>query len=322
MIARAKGPRVLVLVKRTSWGTLVEEKKDAHIKALVARGDASVRRMRRSHEAHEETVREVKEALAAVGARMEFLLGPRSKVESTFDLVITVGGDGTLLAASHQVGHGVPLLGVNSAPESSVGFFCAARKGNVKDTLALALDGSLARVDLARMRVDINDRCVHKRVLNEALFCHSLPAATSRYILRVFRHTRKAKSAPEEEEQKSSGLWIGPAAGSTAALRSAGGKVLPLTSHKIQFVVREPYVRLGTKLALPTGLIGEDGKIVIHSKMNEARLFLDGHHIVHHIVMGDVLTMQRSDESLTVLGLRRPGLYKLRSRPDPRPART
>jgi NAD+ kinase len=311
VIARAKGPHVLVLVKRTSWSTLVEEKQDAHVKALVARHDPTVRRMRRSHEAHEETVTEVKEALAAIGARMEFLLGPRSKVESTFDLVITVGGDGTLLAASHQVGHGVPLLGVNSAPDSSVGFFCAARKGNVKDTLALALDGSLARVDLARMRVDINDQCVHKRVLNEALFCHSLPAATSRYILRVFRHPRRPNDA-EEEEQKSSGLWIGPAAGSTAAQRSAGGKVLPLTSHKIQFVVREPYVRLGTKLALPTGLVGDGGKIIVHSKMNEARLFLDGHHIVHPIVMGDVLTMQRSDESLTVLGLRRPGLYKLR----------
>jgi NAD+ kinase len=315
MAKMAKGPRVLVLVKRTSWSTLIEEKKDAHVKALVSRNDPSVRRMRRSHEAHEETVRELEEALAAVGARTELLLGPRSKVDSAFDLVITVGGDGTLLAASHQVGHGVPLLGVNSAPESSVGFFCAARKGNVKSTLALALDGSLARVDLARMRVDINDRCVHKRVLNEALFCHSLPAATSRYILRVFRHTKRAKDQVEEEEQKSSGLWIGPAAGSTAAQRSAGGKVLPLTSHKIQFVVREPYVRLGTKLALPTGLIGEDGKIILHSKMNDARLFLDGHHIVHPIVMGDVLTLQRSDESLTVLGLRRPGLYKLRSRP-------
>jgi NAD+ kinase len=316
MTARARGPRVLVLVKRTSWTTLIEEKKDAHVQALVARGDPTVRRMRRSHEAHDETVREVKEALAAVGARMELLVGPRSKVDTAFDLVITVGGDGTLLAASHQVGHGVPLLGVNSAPESSVGFFCAARKGNVRDTLALALDGSLARVDLARMRVDINDQCVHQRVLNEALFCHALPAATSRYILRVFRHTRRHPSAAdvvEEEEQKSSGLWIGPAAGSTAAQRSAGGKVLPLTSHKIQFVVREPYVRLGTKLALPMGLIGEGGKIVLHSKMNEARLFLDGHHIVHDIVMGDVLTMRRSDESLTVLGLRRPGLYKLRS---------
>ena len=76
-MSRLKGPRVLVLVKRTSWGTLVEDQHDAHVEALVARGDPTVKRLRRSHDSHEETVLEVKEALAEVGARMELLRGPR-----------------------------------------------------------------------------------------------------------------------------------------------------------------------------------------------------------------------------------------------------
>src|ERR1019366_7356859 len=43
------------------------------------------------------------------------------------DLVVTVGGDGTLLAASHGIGPGIGLLGVNSAPSHSLGFFWRAR---------------------------------------------------------------------------------------------------------------------------------------------------------------------------------------------------
>ena len=78
------------------------------------------------------------------------------------------------------------------------------------------------------MRVELNGESLHDRVLNEALFCHASPAATSRYILRVARADGAEPDVLADEEQKSSGLWVGPAAGSTAAQRSAGGSVLPL----------------------------------------------------------------------------------------------
>jgi NAD+ kinase len=296
-----KRPRVLVLSKRSSYRTLVLDEADDHIKGLVARGDPTVRRLRRSHEDHETTRAEVEAALSQLGADAQLVEGARSRVEGTFDLVVTIGGDGTLLAASHRVGADVPILGVNSAPDHSVGFFCAARKGSVKKALALALGGSLKGTVLTRMRVDLNDRCLHKRVLNDALFCHEIPAATSRYILRV----TQGDGHLEEEEQRSSGIWVGPAAGSTAAQRSAGGRVLPLSSHKIQYVVREPYTPLGERLALSRGTVDEQGSLVLLNKMREARLFLDGHHIVHAATVGDVITMRRSDETLTVLGLSR-----------------
>jgi NAD+ kinase len=315
-------PRVLVLSKRTSYRTMVLEEADAHIKGLLARNDPTVRRLRRSHEDHERTREEVEEALSELGARAEYFEGARTRVEGEFDLVVTIGGDGTLLAASHRIGPGVPLLGVNSAPEHSVGFFCAAKKGSAKEALVGALDGTLKGIVLTRMRVDLNDQCLHKRVLNDALFCHDVPAATSRYILRVYPDLSpanggskglldEAPSSPpgdvrlEEEDQRSSGIWVGPAAGSTAAQRSAGGRVLPLSSHKIQYVVREPYTPRGKRLALFRGTINEGGELILLSKMRQAKLFLDGHHIAHEATMGDVVTMRRSDETLTVLGLGR-----------------
>ncbi len=298
-----KGKRVLVLVKRTSYRTYVEEQRDPHVKSLLAKGDPTVRRLRLSHEDHQETLREVHAALGELHADARFVEGPRSKVEGAFDLVVTVGGDGTLLAASHRVGPDTPIVGVNSAPSHSVGFFCAVKKGSVLAGLSAALDGSMKGATLSRMRVELNGECLHKRVLNDALFCHECPAATSRYILMV----TQPDGSSEEEEQRSSGLWIGPAAGSTAAQRSAGGRMLPLTSRKIQYVVREPYTPGGAPLAMAAGAVDDGGSVTVRNKMKRAKVFLDGHHIEHDTTIGDVLTLQRSDETLTVLGLARNG---------------
>jgi NAD+ kinase len=301
----SRAPRVLVVLKRSSWRKWIEEERDARIERLVAAEDETVRRMRPGHQAHIETIEEVRRALSELGAEAVCTEHPHHfRVEGRCDLVVTVGGDGTLLAASHGIGAGVPLLGVNSAPMQSVGFFCAAKKGRAKAALAAALAGDMRRAELTRMRVELDGTLLHDRVLNEALFCHASPAATSRYILRLVQPRDRGKAREiEVEEQKSSGLWVGPAAGSTAAQRSAGGKVLPLTSTKLQYVVREPYRIEGHMLHLAQGLIDEEQALEIKSKMRQARVFLDGDHIVHDVTIGNVVTMRRSAEPLTVLGL-------------------
>lgn len=291
--------KVAVVQKRTTYRKFVVEEHDPLIARLLRRHDPTVARLRASHEAHEETVREVEHALDAIGADVVFRGGPRGRIPSRIDLVVTIGGDGTLLAASHQIGDGIPLLGINSAPDHSIGFFCGGKKGKVLSTLRRAMADKLPRSELARMRVELNGKLLHARVLNEALFCHSSPAATSRYILRV----TKADGSYAEEDQRSSGMWIGPPAGSTAAQRSAGGKVLPLGSRRIQYVVREPYHPGGKRPHFSVGLLPEGGRLTLRSKIREGRVFIDGHRIVHTVTIGDVLVMRRSPEALTVLGL-------------------
>jgi len=307
---RSRAPRVLVVLKRSSWRKWVEEEGDARIVALLEAGDETVRRMRPGHIDHTETIEEVRQALADLGAEVVWHDRPHHfRVDGRADLVVTVGGDGTLLGASHGIGPRVPLLGVNSAPAHSIGFFCAARKGRVHEALAAALDGTLERVELTRMRVELNGDALHDRVLNEALFCHSSPAATSRYILRLRAHEHDGAGSGSqvlaEEEHKSSGLWVGPAAGSTAAQRSAGGLVLPLDSLDLQYVAREPYRPHGEPLKLTLGLVVGEQSLDVKSRMRQARLFLDGDHLVHDVTIGDVVTMRRSSEPLVVLGLKR-----------------
>ncbi|HTB77278.1 MAG TPA: NAD(+)/NADH kinase, partial [Polyangiaceae bacterium] len=267
-------------------------------------------RMRPGHIDHTETIEEVRKALADLGAEAVWHDRPHHfRVDVPCDLVVTVGGDGTLLGASHGIGPEVPLLGVNSAPAHSIGFFCAARKGHVHEALSAALDGTLDRATLTRMRVELNGRVLHDRVLNEVLFSHASPAATSRYILRLqARAEGEPGSGPRtlaEEEYKSSGLWVGPAAGSTAAQRSAGGTVLPLESPDLQYVVREPYRPHDEPLKMTMGLVVGEQTLEVKSRMRQARVFLDGDHLVHDVTIGDVVSMRRSSEPLIVLGLRR-----------------
>ncbi|MCC6528523.1 MAG: hypothetical protein IT373_38105 [Polyangiaceae bacterium] len=187
-----------------------------------------------------------------------------------------------------------PVLGVNSSPSYSVGFFCGAQKGSVAEALRAALAGRLPSVSLTRMQVSLNGRVVSARVLNDALFCHVSPAQTSRYILEL---------DDVVEEQKSSGFWIGPAAGSTAAQRSAGGRVLPFASQALQLVVREPYTPHGESYALRRTLVRPGQILRVRSKMREAGLFLDGPDDVVPAGLGDVVEFTRAPDPLCLLGL-------------------
>ncbi|AUX48160.1 inorganic polyphosphate/ATP-NAD kinase [Sorangium cellulosum] len=292
--APRRPPRVALVVKRSAWRIYREERKDPRITHLIETGDAAVARLKASHDAHEQTVREVTAALDALGAHVELVSGAVQSFDTDgLDLVITVGGDGTLLSASHQVGD-VPILGINSAPGHSVGFFCGATSGEAADAIAKALRGSLRSTVLTRMQVTVNDRLATARVLNDALFCHVSPAATSRYVIRLGR---------AEEEQKSSGFWVGPAAGSTAAQRSAGGRVLPLTSKRLQLVVREPYTPHGEQYRFRHALIQPGASLVVRSKTHDARLFFDGPIHSVSVGFGDVMEFTQAAQSLTILGL-------------------
>jgi NAD+ kinase len=287
-------PHVIVVGKRTAYRRFVEDEGDPRARSLIKKRDPSVATWLASHRDHSRTMEEVERVLEKAGAKTLFL----ERAHAAFDtsdaaLVIAVGGDGTLLAASHNVGN-VPILGVNSAPSHSVGFFCAARRTDFESHLERALAGKLPALRLTRMTVSLNGRMRSKRVLNEALYCHTSPAATSRYILHVGK---------KREEQRSSGIWIGPAAGSTAAQHSAGGKVLPLRSADLQLVVREPYSPNG-RFKLLRLVVSKTREITVQSKMDDASMFLDGPHRIVGVRLGDVVSFGVSDEPLNVLGLK------------------
>lgn len=71
------------------------------------------------HVVHEQTVRTCRDILSRRQADIQFEMHLRDELQSPIrdvDLVITVGGDGTLLQASHYLDSSIPVLGVNSDP--------------------------------------------------------------------------------------------------------------------------------------------------------------------------------------------------------------
>lgn len=282
--------QVIVISKQTFF--------ERHLKNKHARlrADSAVyRRMLRTHESQKRTVETCHAALAALGIDPAYEHGVmHDEIEA--DLVITIGGDGTLLLASHRIGTQTRLLGINGAPETSVGYFCAGARATARQCIEGALNETLQETKLGRMQVSVGKHTLSKRVLNEVLFSHRSPAATTRYF--ISRGTHRTR-----EEQRSSGLWVGPPAGSTAVQLSAGGKVLPLSSKALQFIVREPYLGDIKKPKILRGLIKRAETLRVESLISEGCVYLDGHETEFGVPLGSIIQFERSPEPLRVLGL-------------------
>jgi len=296
MLVKAVGSitDILLFSRKTIYAAALREKKDARLKDLILGNHRAVRKLRRADAEHEKTLDDITALLDRFGFSYKLVYDMKGRKPEKFGLVMTVGGDGTVLYASHHV-KDVPLLGINSSPSSSAGFLTSATRKNLESTLRLLRGGKIRRSILHRLAAYVDDVLVHDRVLNDVLFASPCPAITARYFLKVGRIT---------EEQMSSGIWIGPAAGSTAALLSAGGKVLSPRSKKIQFVVREPVEKKGGRCRLQRGVVGPDARIVILNKWQRSEIYIDGPHRRIVIHPGQEVMVRSSNSPLVILGWR------------------
>jgi len=203
-------------------------------------------------------------------------------------LVISVGGDGTLLAASHWVTEAW-LLGVNSAPRSSVGHLTVTRRASLARDLARIAKGTLLPQPVSRLEIETGGERLPP-ALNDVLIAHEQPAATSRYRLRLGRRA---------EDHRSSGLWVSTPTGSTAGIRSAGGQPMSLGAHRLQFRARELYrAQGGRAAALESGYVEEDQELVVESAMEAGWLFVDGSRMATRFPFGARATFRVARQPL------------------------
>jgi NAD+ kinase len=283
---------VLVVHKRSNldsymrrWGKQTPRQQRA-IRAVFAAAAAS----------HERTVDEVKDALEWIGAKASFILRDDLKTfdERRYDLVVTVGGDGTLLSVASQLTK-TPVLAVNSAPKSSVGFFAAAHISDVRAWLERISRDALKPMALHRLRVEHEGKDVGHPALNDALIAHPSPVMTTRMFM-------KPPGAKSGEEQKSSGVWISTPAGSSSAARAAGGVLLPLQSKDLQYVVREPYVSVEGEYRYTKGVIPAGKKLYVESRLPMGRVYIDGTAFEVPLGFGDKLTFSVAKTPLLIYG--------------------
>lgn len=220
------------------------------------------------HVAHQRALNAVKGALVKHGIRYHVSNRKAQIPYGRYDFVITVGGDGTFLqAASHLTRQ--YILGVNSDAKRSVGKFCAANEKNFENIFLRILAGKISVTKLPRFSLEVLENKKKFFVLNDALVCDVNPAAMSRYVLNV---------DGTAEEQRSSGLWIATASGSTGAIRSSGGVVLKNTDERIQYRPRELYARGNRRYHLTGKAICLKTPFKIRSLMRKGVIYIDGAH--------------------------------------------
>lgn len=163
--------------------------------------------------------------------RVISLLEVHASVLHDRDLVIVIGGDGTFLKTTHAA-TAVPFLCINANPEKTEGFFSRTTATTAEKKLAKIRAGKIKPKTLWRLQAAINGRLIEP-CMNEYYIGEQKPYHVSRYVFQCDGIC---------EIQKSSGLLVCTAAGSSAWCRSAGGKVLALDKKEFQAVVREPYI--------------------------------------------------------------------------------
>ena len=97
-------PRILVVLLRSTYTHLVSERRHPGVARLVKSGDALVEKIVAAHVKHDESISEVKRVLKERRLRSTWLGSIGELDLNEYDLVVTVGGDGTVLHASHAIG--------------------------------------------------------------------------------------------------------------------------------------------------------------------------------------------------------------------------
>ncbi len=214
---------------------------------------------------HEASSAAVREAITARGLEAHWLLQPTLPANTSFDLILSVGGDGTFLLAS-RLGSAAPLLGVNSSPSTSIGRYCAASAATLGPILDGIVTGTARAAQLLRLHVAIDDVPLPFDALNDALFAARCPVTAARYAFVL----------PDGLDiQLSSGIWVATPTGSTGAIRSAGGAVVKDDDGRLQWRVREPFIG-GVRAPRALSGFSADGFEVISRHADNA-VYLDGH---------------------------------------------
>ncbi|MEM9292582.1 MAG: NAD(+)/NADH kinase [Acidobacteriota bacterium] len=138
--------------------------------------------------------------------------------DGDYDLVVVLGGDGTLLSVARGLREGVPLLGVNLG---SLGFLTEIARSELYPAMVRVMQGDFevevrALLDVLLTRVDGSEHRV--RAFNDAVIAKGARSRIIELSVRV--------DGNPVARYRSDGLIVSTPAGSTAYNLSAGGPIL------------------------------------------------------------------------------------------------
>jgi NAD+ kinase len=222
----------------------------------------------------------------------------RHKVKSgEFDLMISLGGDGTMLRAGHLCGpSSLPILGINLG---HFGFLTEVRKDQWQEVLPRLIEGAYwleRRMMLCAEQWRGDQHLGTWEVLNEVVVSRGQLVRPVHLIANVdgrFLATYVADA-----------LIASTATGSTAYSLAAGGPILPPELRNILLVAVAPHLSIDRAIVLAEG---STVSISVHTD-HQAVLSVDGQASID-LSDGDRVDARASDHTVKFVRFQDPGYF-------------
>ncbi len=217
---------------------------------------------------------------------------PDRDLPSLVDMIIVLGGDGTLLSAARLVaasGRKVPLFGVNLG---SLGFMAEVSVDELYANLQKALAGKLRSEERMMLDASIirNGRRISKyKVLNDAVV--SKGALARMVSLEVSVGYDRLTSV------RADGLILATPTGSSAYSMSAGGPIIHPTLHCMVLTPICPHTLSNRPIAIPdTSVV----RVKLTSASEGATLNLDGQ-VASPLMREDIVEVKKAKQKATII---------------------
>lgn len=233
----------------------------------------------------------VEDGADVTGVGGEFETAPRETLPERCDLLVSLGGDGTLLQAAGLVyPREVPLVGVNLG---RLGFLTDLSRDEISTGLNAVLDGAFVAEERAVLGCEIErggSVVASEDALNDVVVQKWNTArliTLDTYVDGKFLHSQRAD-----------GMIVATPTGSTAYALSGGGPILDPSIHALALVPVCPHTLTNRPI-----VVSDTSRIEIHvatDRDDESRVTCDGNS-VQQLLPGDIVRVLRRRQSVRLL---------------------
>ncbi len=208
-----------------------------------------------------------------------------AEIPKLVDMLIILGGDGTLLSAARHVADAhkdVPIFGVNLG---SLGFMAEVSLDELYDNLEKAIAGKLETEDRMMLSAAVirnGKRLARYRVLNDAVI--------NKGALARMMELKISVGSGHLTTLRADGLIVATPTGSTAYSLSAGGPIIHPTLHCFVVTPICPHTLSNRPIALPDTVVVT---VCLTSQSEDVSLTLDGQ-IGFPLIPNDVVEIRKS----------------------------
>lgn len=205
-------------------------------------------------------------------------------VTKNADLIIAIGGDGTLLSCSRKFGiHGVPILGINLG---NLGFLNDIAPHNLTNSLLDIFEGKFTVDKRFFLQAKINNRNQKDIALNEVVIHSGSIAQLIEYEVFI--------NDDFVYRQKADGLIISTSTGSTAYALSGNGPIIHPDMNAICLLPMFPH-SLNTRPLI----VHKDSSILVVP--NKKSFISYDSHTKSHLKKGQEILIQKTKQELNLI---------------------